>query len=743
MTGPRTFAVHPHRRRGRHLLYCLAILLTPLACTDQPTELQAPQAAPSAQAARLHPYIGGNAALLRSSASQPANVALSLSSVSMAPGTGPKVLVLADMDGPGTDTLARSLNEAGFQVTLRPAPEYEWNGTDPALTGFAAVVHLNGATFFQALTPAGQDALMSFVGTGGGFVAAQWNGYEAAVGQQSRMPELVLQGYSGPPEENCGPCPITYTTVAGQESHPVLAGLPASFTFDADGHVSGQQIVFGTDPSTVLMRVPSDSPAVLVRQYGAGKVVNFSLAANYAGENTLFDPNVQQLYINAVRWTTGSPAGSPDSDGDGVPNDTDNCVNIPNPDQADEDDDGRGDACEVLETQTIDFGVLTGKVFGQPPFVVSATASSGRPVSFTVTGNCTIDGATVTLTSVGMCTVTAHQAGNTSWHPAADVARSFQIFSAPATLTLSGLQTTFDGTVKAATVTTEPAGLSGVSLSYRQGGMTVTPRSAGVYQVVATLNDPNYFAPPVTGTLTIHQATPVIYWGSPAAIPAGTPLGATQLNANATGVGNVSLSGTFVYLPGGGTVLPVGAGHPLSVEFTPADGNYAKAFKSVTITVSATALKFRGFFWPVHNLPLVNRVKAGRTIPVRFSVEGGAGSAARVAGTVSFPVACNARWPERTVEETMTSGVSRLLSAGIRYTYEWRTYPAWAGTCRKLLVTLADGSTHQALFHFTKKSSGHGNRHGWDDDDDDDDDDRGRKNERREEERDKRVRGRD
>ncbi|MEZ4458804.1 MAG: thrombospondin type 3 repeat-containing protein [bacterium] len=37
---------------------------------------------------------------------------------------------------------------------------------------------------------------------------------------------------------------------------------------------------------------------------------------------------------------------SVDGDGDGIPDDFDNCVDVPNPDQADTDDDNQGDACE-------------------------------------------------------------------------------------------------------------------------------------------------------------------------------------------------------------------------------------------------------------------------------------------------------------------------------------------------------------------------------------------------------------
>jgi hypothetical protein len=81
--------------------------------------------------------------------------------------------------------------------------------------------------------------------------------------------------------------------------------------------------------------------------------------------------------------------------------------------------------------QTITFAPLTNKFYGDPPFAVSATASSGLPVSFSVfSGPATISGTTVTITGVGTVTIRASQAGNANWNPAPNVDRSFQVLYA-------------------------------------------------------------------------------------------------------------------------------------------------------------------------------------------------------------------------------------------------------------------------------------------------------------------------
>jgi len=158
----------------------------------------------------------------------------------------------------------------------------------------------------------------------------------------------------------------------------------------------------------------------------------------------------------------------------------------------------------------------------------------------------------------------------------------------PATLSLSDLSYTYDGARHAAAVATSPAGLSGVTITYSQNGVTVAnPTHAGNYTVTATLDNPNYTAPAVSGTLVINQATPALTWAVPANITAGTKLGPAQLDAIATWDG-LPLAGVLTYTPPAGTVLPAGNGQTLKVSFAPTDET---DFNTVTSFVPINVLQ--------------------------------------------------------------------------------------------------------------------------------------------------------
>jgi hypothetical protein len=139
-----------------------------------------------------------------------------------------------------------------------------------------------------------------------------------------------------------------------------------------------------------------------------------------------------------------------------------------------------------------------------------------------------------------------------------------------------------------------------------------------------------------------------------------------------------------------------GGGGP-SCPFADAD------FDDLVATISAS-YRFDGFFAPVDNEPAVTLANAGRSIPVRFSLNGDAGFDIFAGGSPSSrQVACNSGAPIDLIEEeTTTAGGSALQynATTNTYSYVWKTDKAWVGTCRQLTVKLNDGSVHTASFKF-------------------------------------------
>jgi hypothetical protein len=112
-----------------------------------------------------------------------------------------------------------------------------------------------------------------------------------------------------------------------------------------------------------------------------------------------------------------------------------------------------------------------------------------------------------------------------------------------------------------------------------------------------------------------------------------------------------------------------------------------------------------GFFQPVENPPVFNRAKAGSGIPVRFSLGGDQGLDIFAPGyPASGTIPCALATQSVPVQETVAAGSSHLSFNPLtgQYTFIWKTDKAWAGTCRELVVKLADGTSHSAYFNFTR-----------------------------------------
>jgi hypothetical protein len=121
------------------------------------------------------------------------------------------------------------------------------------------------------------------------------------------------------------------------------------------------------------------------------------------------------------------------------------------------------------------------------------------------------------------------------------------------------------------------------------GSFTYTPPAgatpgvgAQVLKVVfAPTDTTDYTSVTDTVSLQVNQAVPAINWAAPPAVPYGTVLSSTQLNATA------NTPGTFTYTPAAGSTLTSVGTQTLKVAFTPTDTvDYTTATDSVLLAVN-------------------------------------------------------------------------------------------------------------------------------------------------------------
>jgi hypothetical protein len=112
-----------------------------------------------------------------------------------------------------------------------------------------------------------------------------------------------------------------------------------------------------------------------------------------------------------------------------------------------------------------------------------------------------------------------------------------------------------------------------------------------------------------------------------------------------------------------------------------ADLNYTRGEVAVTI-----AVLYNG---------VLNKAKAGSAIPVKFTLSGNRGLAVLGNGSpASAAIGCDGWASQDLIEETVSASSSGLTydATADQYIYVWKTNSAWATTCRKLTVTLVDGT---------------------------------------------------
>ncbi|MBI5282132.1 MAG: pentapeptide repeat-containing protein [Candidatus Solibacter usitatus] len=299
--------------------------------------------------------------------------------------------------------------------------------------------------------------------------------------------------------------------------------------------------------------------------------------------------------------------------------------------------------------QSISFGPLSTKTYGSAPFAVSASATSGLPVSFSASGSCSVSGNIVSISAAGTCTVTASQAGNANYNPAPPAGQTFSITAATLTVTAQDASRSYgaanpafsaalSGFVNGDTLAT--AGVTGGAACTTTATATSPTGTYPITCTQGTLAAANYTFAFAAGTLTIGKATLAVTADNlsrayGAANPALTYAISGYLNGDtmsvvsgaaacATTATATSVVGTYPITCGSGTLTAT------NYTFTFVDGTLSVVQAGQSITFAALAGKTYG------DASFVVSASASSGLAVTFSA---AGSCSVSGNTVSISAA--------------------------------------------------------------------------------------------------------
>ena len=237
-------------------------------------------------------------------------------------------------------------------------------------------------------------------------------------------------------------------------------------------------------------------------------------------------------------------------------------------------------------SQTITFGALASKAFGDSSFSLSATASSGLGVTYASsnTAVATVSGSTVTIVGAGSTTITASQAGNTNYNAATNVPQTLTVGKSNQSITFGTLASKTFGDASFSLTGTASSGLGVTYASSNTAvatvsGSTVTIVGAGSTTITASqVGNTNYNAATnVPQTLTVGKSNQTITFGALASKTFGdASFSLTGTASSGLGVTYTS-SNTAVATVSGSTVTIVGAGSTTITASQTGNTNYNAA----------------------------------------------------------------------------------------------------------------------------------------------------------------------
>ncbi len=173
----------------------------------------------------------------------------------------------------------------------------------------------------------------------------------------------------------------------------------------------------------------------------------------------------------------------------------------------------------ILESQSIAFTLLGDKKYGEAPFLLNASATSGLPISYASSNPSVaqVNGNEVTILSAGTTTISASQEGNSVYLPATKVERILTVLKADQTIAFTALVEKKYGDAPFALNATASSGLpisyASSNLNVAQvNGNQVTILSAGTTTISASQEGNSVYLPAtkVDNTLTVLKASQTI-----------------------------------------------------------------------------------------------------------------------------------------------------------------------------------------------------------------------------------------
>src|SRR5690606_11062134 len=135
--------------------------------------------------------------------------------------------------------------------------------------------------------------------------------------------------------------------------------------------------------------------------------------------------------------------------------------------------------------QSITFAPLTDRTFGDAPFALSGTASSGLAVAYASsnTAVATVSESTVTVVGAGTTAITASQEGSADYHAATPVSHTLNVGKASQTLTFAPLAVKTYGDAEFALGATATSGLT---VAYTSSDTTVAKVTGSTIAVIGS-----------------------------------------------------------------------------------------------------------------------------------------------------------------------------------------------------------------------------------------------------------------